>query len=130
MFRILLSRSIQRKRTLCAAGSLRYVQSTSAQRRDYRSTSEGIQQEMSDLEIVDGMDLCDRYPQLCFRGATPNACELAGHILCDAVLRGTRCIVGLIDDWWVLAGDKDWLLTEKRTIVKLFSRVVPAPELG
>lgn len=83
-----------------------------------------------DLTLVDGLTWTASSPGRFFRSSSPNAIELASHVMCDVLYVGARCFVERVRDWWVIAADFDWMKHERYAADELFGRVVAAPYLG
>ncbi|MBM3238760.1 hypothetical protein FJZ31_20920 [Candidatus Poribacteria bacterium] len=80
----------------------------------------------------DAVSYVRKNPERFFRMGSPDAIELATHVLGDALISGAKetCTLRL-GDWWIVGGDVDWLTNHKQyTIHELFGRIVALPEAG
>jgi hypothetical protein len=84
-----------------------------------------------DLQVVDPLAWVSSRPIQFFRTGRADALQLVTCVLADVVtLGGGECRVSVIEDWWLVSSDIDWMKNAKFSVQELFSQVVADPRLG
>ncbi len=80
---------------------------------------------------IEAIDWVRSRPQQFFPPGPIAAVQIAAYVMADVMLLGGEsCVVRRFGDWWIVAGERNWLQHETIDVEALFRRVVPDPRQG
>jgi hypothetical protein len=87
---------------------------------------------MNDLQVVTALEAIRSRPDMYLRGQPITGDVLASRLIEDIlVVRNCIAFATRIDEWWVVASDRDWIgIHEGEKLRSHFNRIVAFPEAG
>jgi len=82
------------------------------------------------IKIDDPIQVIRKYPDM-YGGKTPRSARMAGYMV--QCLLTHNCVplqVEVVDNWWVIISQKDWLRVDGKYMRDYWTRIVPTPEIG